>query len=272
MALLGVALREPLRLDPYLGGAGGDDGAVPASGLDQPGLFQFPVGASHRVRREAQFLGELPYGRQPAAGGQLTGAGQGGDPRPDLLVRWDPRVRVQFDEGDSPRVATGVPAPGRGRSLPSVDMAYEVASPRARPGRPLRRALFLLGVVLFVCCVGAAGLGAWNYQSIRLATGPAKRAAETFLADVSSGDHAGAYERLCPATREQWTLPRFALRAQTPSPIERFTVRDVKISSKDGQQRATVTVTLNRHSGAVDEHQVPVTRGDDGWRVCGDPF
>ncbi|WP_170208840.1 DUF4878 domain-containing protein [Micromonospora pisi] len=151
-------------------------------------------------------------------------------------------------------------------------MAYEVAGSRARPGRALRRALLVVGVTLFVCCVGAAGLGAWNYQSIRLAEGPAKKATETFLTAVSSGDHESAYGRLCPATREQWSLPRFALQAQTPSAIARYAVEDVKISSKDGQQRATVAVALTRQSGSVDQHEVPVVKGDDGWRVCGDPF
>ncbi|MFK3979910.1 hypothetical protein ACI2K4_05945 [Micromonospora sp. NPDC050397] len=151
-------------------------------------------------------------------------------------------------------------------------MAYEVARSRARPGRALRRTLFVVAVTLFVCCVGAAGLGAWNYQSIRLATGPARKATETFLDRVSAGDHAGAYGRLCPATRERWTLPRFALRAQTPSSVTGYTVGDVKISSKRGRQSAEVTVALARQAGAVDEHKVPVVRGDDGWRVCGDPF
>jgi hypothetical protein len=136
----------------------------------------------------------------------------------------------------------------------------------------MRRVLVGVGVMLFVCFVGAAGLGAWNYQSIRRAAGPARQAADTFLGHVTSGDHAGAYDRLCAATRKQWSLPRFMSRVDTPPTISRYAIEDVKITSRGGQQRATVTVALTRDTGAVDDHQLPVVRDDDGWRVCGDPF
>ncbi|WP_326558365.1 Rv0361 family membrane protein [Micromonospora sp. NBC_01796] len=151
-------------------------------------------------------------------------------------------------------------------------MAYEIARSRIRPRRGLRGALVVVGLTLFVCCVGAAGLAAWNFQAVRQATGPAKRAAGTFLDKVTAGDHAGAYDRLCAATRKQWSLPRFASRIETPPTISRYAIEDVKIASKDGRQSATVTVALTRTSGAVDNHQLPVVDSDDGWQVCGDPF
>jgi hypothetical protein len=153
-------------------------------------------------------------------------------------------------------------------------MAYEVArSARTRPRRALRRVLLLVvGLTLFVCCVGAAGLGAWNYQSIRRAAGPAQQAADRFLGDVRSGDQSGAYDRLCADTRARWSRPQFALRVSTPPTINRYAIENVKITSKDGQQRAAVSVALTRDSGAVDNHTLPMVKGDDGWQVCGDPF
>ncbi|WP_329110566.1 hypothetical protein OG792_16365 [Micromonospora sp. NBC_01699] len=151
-------------------------------------------------------------------------------------------------------------------------MAYEMPRSRTRPRRALRRALVVVGLTLFVCCVGAAGLAAWNFQSVRQATGPAKRAAGAFLDRVAAGDHAGAYDRLCAATRGRWSLPRFTSRVDTPPTISRYTVEDVTIASRDGRRSATVTVALTRVNGAVDDHDLPVVDGDDGWQVCGDPF
>jgi len=152
-------------------------------------------------------------------------------------------------------------------------MAYERARPaRHRPRRGLRAVLGVAGLVGLVCCVGAAGLGLWNFQSVRRSTGPARAAADTFLADLAAGEHARAYDRLCPDTRQRWSRQDFVRRAVTPAKISRYVIEDTSVAAKDGRLRATVTAELIRGHDTVDRHDLPVVQSDEGWQVCGDPF
>ena len=152
-------------------------------------------------------------------------------------------------------------------------MAYE----RARPHRPrrwlsLRRVLLLSGAGVLICCIGAAGLGAWNLQSIRRASGPARQAADAFLTDLVTGDAAGAYDRLCSGTRQRWSRAEFIRRVGTAPRINRYALDDVSVATEDGHLKGTVTTRLTLDSGAVDRHKLTVVRDGDDWRVCGDPF
>ncbi|MBE1490452.1 Rv0361 family membrane protein [Plantactinospora soyae] len=152
-------------------------------------------------------------------------------------------------------------------------MGYEV--PGARPARRPRRmrgVLSLAAAGLFVCCVGAAGLGAWNYQQVRQSSGGARDAAEAFLRDVTSGDAAGAYDKLCGDTRERWSRDDFVQRLSVPPTINRYAIDDVAVATDRGQVRGTVTARLTRRSGAVDVREMPMVKDGDRWQVCGDPF
>lgn len=150
-------------------------------------------------------------------------------------------------------------------------MAYEVGS--AYPTRrrsPLRTTLLTAVVVLIVCCIGAAGLGAWNFQILRGTSGPVRAAADAFLRDVAGGDAAGAYGRLCPATRDRWTREEFVRQATGPDGVLRYSIDNVKVATKDGHPQGAVSVKLVRRTGAVDTRTLVVVRDGDTWRVCGD--
>jgi hypothetical protein len=151
-------------------------------------------------------------------------------------------------------------------------MAYEpVRRPTRR--RPLRRAVLLSGAaLLLLCCIGAAGLGAWNFQSIRQSAGPARQAAAAFLTDVTAGDATGAYDRLCAATRQRWSRPEFAALIGAPPRISRYALRDVSVATQDGKPRGSVTAELTMDSGRVDSRKLVMVRDGGAWRVCGDPF
>lgn len=136
----------------------------------------------------------------------------------------------------------------------------------------MRGVLALAATGLFVCCVGAAGLGAWNYQQVRQSSDAARDAAEAFLHDVTSGDAAGAYDKLCGDTRERWSRDDFVQRLSMPPTISRYAIDDVAVASDQGQLRGTVTAKLTRRSGAVDRREMPMVMDGDHWRVCGDPF
>ena len=151
-------------------------------------------------------------------------------------------------------------------------MAHE---PAARPTRrrPLRRLALLSGAaLLLLCCIGAAGLGAWNFQSVRRSAGPARHAADAFLARVTANDATGAYDRLCTTTRQRWSRTEFATLLAGPPRISRYRLRDVKVATRDGKPRGSVTAELTMDSGRVDDHELVVVRDDGAWRVCGDPF
>ncbi|MEE6259984.1 Rv0361 family membrane protein [Plantactinospora sonchi] len=144
-----------------------------------------------------------------------------------------------------------------------------------RPGRRPSRTRGMLSLVaagLFLCCVGAAGLGAWNYQHVRESSSAAQREAEAFLGEVVGGDPDGAYDRLCGDTRERWSRAEFVRRLSVPPTISRYDIDDVSVASDQGQLRATVVAKLTRRSGAVDQREMPMVRDGDRWRVCGDPF
>lgn len=135
----------------------------------------------------------------------------------------------------------------------------------------LRTALLVVGLVVFVCCVGAAGLGAWNYQLLRGTSGPVRAAADGFLRDVSSdGSAAAAYDQMCPATRDRWTREEFVRRATGPDAVIRYAIEQVKVATRDGQPEGTVSTRLVRRSGAVDNRKLQVVKDGDNWRVCGD--
>ncbi|MEQ4303422.1 DUF4878 domain-containing protein [Plantactinospora sp. B6F1] len=152
-------------------------------------------------------------------------------------------------------------------------MGYELPDGRAaRRPRRFRGVLSVVAAGLFVCCVGAAGLGAWNYQHVRQSSGAAQDAAEAFLQDVTSGDAGGAYDRLCGDTRERWSREEFERRLSVPPTISRYAIDDVTVASDRGQLRATATATLTRRSGAVDRREMPMVKDGDQWRICGDPF
>lgn len=144
-----------------------------------------------------------------------------------------------------------------------------------RPGRRPSRTRGLLALVaagLFLCCVGAGGLGAWNFQHLRQSSSAAQQEAEAFLDEVVGGDPDGAYDRLCGDTRARWSREEFVRRLAVPPTITRYDIDDVSVSTDQGQSRATVVAKLTRRSGTVDRREMPLVRDGDRWRVCGDPF
>jgi hypothetical protein len=142
----------------------------------------------------------------------------------------------------------------------------------ARPRRPLRTGLLVGAVVLLLCCVGAAGLGAWNVQAVRRATGPVRESVDGFLREVSAGDTAAAYGRLCADTRSRWSQLGFTQWLRTPPRIDGHEILKVSVATERGRPRGSVRVRLTRAGAPVEERDVPVVAEGDRWRVCGDPY
>ncbi|MFC4017410.1 hypothetical protein ACFOW4_05560 [Micromonospora sp. GCM10011542] len=136
----------------------------------------------------------------------------------------------------------------------------------------MRTGLAFAGFGVALCCVGVAGLGAWNLQTVRGAAGPVRETADGFLREVTAGDTAGAYERLCADARGRWSPIGFTSWVRTPPVVSDYEITDVSVATEGGRPRGTVTVRLTRDGGVSEERRLPVVREGDDWRVCGDPF
>lgn len=159
-------------------------------------------------------------------------------------------------------------------SLPTVAVvAYELGPTHpVRPPRRLRSVLLLAGAAVMVCGIGAAGMGAWTFQSVRRAEGPARQAAEAFLQDMVEGDHDGAYEHLCEQTRQRMGRAGFAAWLDAQPKVDRFMISEVAVTARDGQLTATATAEITWTSGVVATQSLPLATDDGKWRVCGDPI
>ncbi|GAB3935296.1 hypothetical protein GCM10027614_09790 [Micromonospora vulcania] len=136
----------------------------------------------------------------------------------------------------------------------------------------MRTGLAFAGFGVALCCVGVAGLGAWNLQTVRQAAGPIRETADGFLREVSVGDTTGAYDRLCSDARTRWSPIGFNSWVRTPPMVTDYEITDVSVATRSGRPHGTVTVRLTRSGGISEERQLPVVREDGDWRVCGDPF
>ncbi|TCC00290.1 hypothetical protein E0H26_00880 [Micromonospora zingiberis] len=149
------------------------------------------------------------------------------------------------------------------------------AQPWSRPARqrhPLRAGLAFAGIGVALCCVGVAGLGAWNIQVVTQAAGPVRETAEGFLRQVTAGDTDGAYEHLCTDARGRWSELGFTSWVRTPPVVRDYEILDVSVATRAGRPYGTVTVRLTRDSGSSEQRDLSVVREDGGWRVCGDPY
>lgn len=136
----------------------------------------------------------------------------------------------------------------------------------------MRTAVVSAGVTVLLCCVGVAGLGAWNVQVVTQASGPVRETADGFLRSVTAGDTDGAYDRLCADTRNRWSPIGFTSWLRTPPVVDAYEILDVSVATRGGRPHGTVTVRLTRDSGLTEQRTLSVVREDGHWRVCGDPY
>ncbi|MGS2615788.1 Rv0361 family membrane protein [Micromonospora sp. LZ34] len=142
----------------------------------------------------------------------------------------------------------------------------------ARRRRPVRTGLVFAGLGVALCCVGVAGLGAWNLQVVTQASGPVRETADGFLRQVTAGDSAGAYDRLCADARSRWSEIGFTSWVRTPPVVSGYEIVDVSVATRRGRPHGAVQVRLTREGGATEERTLSVVNEDGGWRVCGDPY
>jgi hypothetical protein len=77
---------------------GADKGPSPPPSLDEPGLFQFPIGTSNGVGSEPKLNGERTHSRKSRADGERPITDLPSQLRPHLFERRQPRPRVDGDQ------------------------------------------------------------------------------------------------------------------------------------------------------------------------------
>ncbi|PZG17217.1 hypothetical protein C1I95_16015 [Micromonospora craterilacus] len=149
------------------------------------------------------------------------------------------------------------------------------AQPWSRPARrrqPVRAGLVFVGAGVALCCIGVAGLGAWNVQVVTQAAGPVRETADGFLRQVTAGDTDGAYEQLCADSRSRWSQLGFTSWVRTPPVVRDYEIVDVSVATRGGRPHGTVKVKLTRDTGSTEQRDLTVVQEHGDWQVCGDPY
>ncbi|MBB3101584.1 hypothetical protein FHR83_009313 [Actinoplanes campanulatus] len=131
--------------------------------------------------------------------------------------------------------------------------------------------VIIVGVVVVLCTCVVAG-GYFFVSGIQEATGPARQAAEEFVADLESGNSDAAYGRLCADTTSDFTREAFVQGLSGQPAIRSHEIVGVNVSNVNGRVSATVTANLTLDSGFVDRPTFPLVQEDGQWKVCGQPF
>jgi hypothetical protein len=130
----------------------------------------------------------------------------------------------------------------------------------------------IVGAVLAVCCAGAVGGGFWLYNTVQGALDPPRDAAEDFIRDLEAGNYDGAYGRLCRQTKDRFSRARFEETVRRQPQLTGHSVAGVSVSKVNGRDSALVTAELTYTGGRIDRHTFPLSKEDDVWRVCGEPY
>ncbi len=122
-----------------------------------------------------------------------------------------------------------------------------------------------------VCCGLATG-GWLLVRNITQAAGPARTAADGFLADLEAANYSGAYERLCDRTRDQFTRDAFESGVRAQPKLRSHRILTTSVTTINGRASGFVSAELTYDNGFVDRHSIPLAKDGDDWRVCGQPY
>jgi hypothetical protein len=147
-------------------------------------------------------------------------------------------------------------------------MAATVNGEQPRRRSPLRRALVLVGVVLVVCCAGAAAAVFGIYRWYGSEAGPAQAVADRYLGDLETGNPSAAYALTCPDFKAHIDESTFVrVQKQTPQPRGHRVVGR-SVATVNGQRSAIITVELTTASGDHTRASIPLAVIGGTWYVC----
>jgi hypothetical protein len=141
-----------------------------------------------------------------------------------------------------------------------------------RRSHTLRTVLIVVGVVAVLCCGGAITGGVVLFKSIQTATGPARTSVETFLDRLEAGQADAAYQSLCTATREQFTVEQFTQIVDARPKPQGYSIVSTNVANFNGRVSASVDATLRYADGSSDTHRFQLVKESGTWRICGQPY
>ncbi len=139
---------------------------------------------------------------------------------------------------------------------------------------PIRWKLVIaVALVLAVCCCGGLGAGGLVvFRKVADAHSPIRDATTAYLDDLEEGDYAGAYDRLCRATRQRLSRDTFVTAVSGREAVRAHHIDRVRISNDKGRLGGTASATLVGAAGAPRTQTFELTSEDGRWKVCGDPY
>jgi len=142
------------------------------------------------------------------------------------------------------------------------------------PKRQARNRVLLVAAVVaaLVCCGGGATIGLYAYLDDRGGDRQVREAADGFLGALEKGDYAGAYDRLCDRTKDQFSRSAFESGVRAQPALRSHRITDVSRTTIDARLSAYVEVDLTHVNGAVERHSMPLSKAGDAWLVCGSPY
>lgn len=132
----------------------------------------------------------------------------------------------------------------------------------------------MVGILLALCCVGAAGGGFALYWVVNNSTEPLQDETRAFLADLQAADYPSAYDRLCTLVRTGHSQADFeeAVRARGWDRVVEHSIRGASVEWGNGIGTGTVTADLTLDDGTSSSYTFPLLNEDGDWKICGTPF
>jgi hypothetical protein len=125
--------------------------------------------------------------------------------------------------------------------------------------------------VLTVCCLIAGAVGFFAFRTVESSIGPPRAATDAFLRDLTAGDSAAAYAKLCRTAQSRYPQAEVAALISERR-LTSYEIVGVSVQNVNGQVSASVTANLTYAGGPVEPHTILLRREDGTWKVCGNPY
>ena len=161
-------------------------------------------------------------------------------------------------------------------------MTLPTGPPAEQPGQPgpappkksntLRTVLIIVAAGAVLCCAGVAGFGIWVFVAAKNSIGPSRSVAVSFVEDLEANNASEAYNRLCPAVRDQITREEFIVGTAAQPTIVSHKVTGVNVHNDNGVTTADIRMELTLPGGQTEQHTFLMVKQNGTWYVCGNPY
>jgi len=151
-------------------------------------------------------------------------------------------------------------------------MVYPGPPPPPQKNNTTEIVLVIVGVVVALCCCGAVVGGYGLFKTATAAIGPAQDTADAFIDHLERGETAVAYTYLCTQARDEFTTDEFDEIVGGRPAMAEHEILGTMVNNKNGNVSASVNAKLTYADGSSEAHLFRLTKEDNKWRVCGNPY